>query len=238
MKATSGGNFKAVKLPKPTTTIGRCYSLIDIGNIPDTMSKEPGKTIRKITITWELPEYKAVFNDEKGPEPFVVSEELTLSTNEKSNLAKLISAWRNKPFTAEEQKEFDPTVMVGKTGLIQFAIKTKAAYRGKEIGEITNENSVLVFAGIMKRPDSMEAPAAINPKFVWDWEPVESGKKQFDVELFEKIPNFIKAKIMTSEQYIRFGPRESQGESQAAAATPPAQAQAPASNAPVAGDDW
>ena len=128
--------------------------------------------------------------------------------------------------------------MVGKTGLIQFAIKTKAAYRGKEISEITNENSVLTFAGIMKRPESMEAPAAINPKFVWDWEPIVSGEKQFDPEVFDKIPKFIQAKIMTSEEYIRFGPRESQSEGQAAPATPAAPAQAPASNAPVAGDDW
>lgn len=235
MKAQQGGNFKAVKLPKAGTTVGRCYSIIDIGHIPDTMSKEPGKTVHKIIIGFELPEHKAVFNDEKGPEPFVVSEEVTLSTNEKSNLAKIVAQWRNKPFTAEEIKVFDPTVMVGKTALIQFTIKTKSAWKGKDITEITNENSVLAFAGIMKRPESMEAPAAINPRYVWDWEKITSGEEKFDQEHFDKMPKFIQAKIMTSEEYIRFGPRENGSQ---AAQAPAATQEAKAADKPVTGDDW
>lgn len=231
VKATSSGNFKPVKLPEPNTTVARCYSLIDIGTVPNIYQGQLQGQIHRIFLTWELPKYKAVFNEEKGEQPFVISEELTLSTKENSNLAKLISAWRNKPLTPEEQKEFDPSILVGKTCLIQFMHKRKKAYQGQELTEITNENTNLKMQAIMKRPKDMEAPAAVNPEFMWDWEKIEKGEEKFDQEKFDLIPSFLKSKIIDSEEFKKYGI------SQGGEAAVPAQTESKAEG-PVAPDDW
>lgn len=205
VKATQSGNFTPIVLPEPQTTVARCYSLIDIGTVPHIYQNQNMGTIHRIFLTWELPKLKAVFNEEKGEQPFVISEEFTLSTKDNSNLAKLIAAWRNKPFTAEEEKEFDPTVLVGKTCVIQFIHKRKAAYKGKEVSEVTNENTNLRIQAIMKRPKDMEMPAQVNPSFIWDWEPIEEGREEFSLEKWELIPNFLKDKIKTSEEFQKYG---------------------------------
>jgi len=204
VKATSSGNFKAVKLPEPSTTVARCYSLIDIGTVPNIYQGQLQGHVHRIFLTWELPKFKAVFNEEKGEQPFVVSEEFTLSTKENSNLSKLVSAWRGVPLSAAEMKEFDPAVMVGKSCLIQFMHKRKKAYQGQEVAEVTNENTNLKMQAIMKRPKDMEMPDQINPTYIWDWEKIEKGEEQFDHEKFELIPNFLKTKIMESQEFKKY----------------------------------
>ena len=238
MKATASGNFKPVLLPEPQTTVARCYSLIDIGTVPHIYQGVLQGVVHKIFLTWELPLLKAVFSEEKGEEPFVVSEELTLSTKENSNLAKLIGQWRNKPLTPEEQQSFDPAIMVGKTGMIQFIHKRKVKYRDATITEITSENTSMKMQGIIKRPAVMEIPAGINPMFIWDWERIESGEETFDKEKWEKIPNFLKTKLRESEEYKKFAPKDLDGNS---AAISPEAVAAPAASAaatPVSEEEW
>ena len=236
MKAKPGGNFKPVKLPEPQTTVARCYSLIDIGTVPHIYQNVLQGVVHKIFLTWELPLLKAVFNEEKGEEPFVVSEELTLSTKENSNLAKLIGQWRNEPLTPEEQQSFDPAVMVGKTGMVQFTHRTKVKYRDTKIDEVTSENTSMKMQGIIKRPAVMEMPAAINPMFIWDWERIESGEEIFDKEKWEKIPNFLKKKIRESEEYKKYAPKDLDNDS--ATASPEAAAASAVAAGPVSEEEW
>ncbi len=66
MKATTSGNFKPTKLPEPQTTVARCYSMIDIGTVPNIYEGKVQGQVHRIFITWELPKLKAVFNEEKG----------------------------------------------------------------------------------------------------------------------------------------------------------------------------
>ena len=93
VKATQSGNFKAVVLPEPNTVVARCYSLVDIGTVEEFYNNEPQGKRRKIYLTFEFPSLKAVFNDEKGEEPFVTGLEMTASTNDQANLSKLIAQW-------------------------------------------------------------------------------------------------------------------------------------------------
>ena len=107
MQATQSGSFKPVKLPKPQTTVARCYSVIHIGTVPNIYQgkiDQQRPKVEKIQVTWELPLLLAVFNEEKGEQPFVVGQELTLSTGEQSNLYKLIKQWRGSPWTKKEQR--------------------------------------------------------------------------------------------------------------------------------------
>ena len=202
MKATKGGDFKPIPLPKPATVFARCYSVIDIGTVPGFYQGKPQDPQRKIWITWEMPSLKATFNEEKGPQPFVISMELTASTAEKSNLSKLISQWRNKPFTPEEIEGFDPATMIGKCGFISFIYKTKGKFKGQNFKEITNENTNLVFNGIMPVPEGVQKLKQINEYFNWDWDKVAT--EGFKKEEFEKIPKFIREKMATSEEFAKF----------------------------------
>jgi hypothetical protein len=215
MKATKGGNFKAVPLPEPQTAFARCYSVIDIGTIPNLYFNKPVEDkpfIHKINVTWEFPGLLAVFNEEKGEQPFVIGQELTLSTGEKSNLSKLISQWRNKPLTAEEEESFDPSTMVGKTCFISFIHTRKEKYKGKEIKLITNENTNLKFNGIMPKPKDVESKPNINPYFIWDWDKIaETG---WDKENFEKIPKWLQKKMATSKEYQKYAPKDYKIDSQ------------------------
>lgn len=204
MKAGQSGNFKAVKLPEPQTTVARCVWLVDVGTVPNIYKNKFNGMHHRVYISWELPLLTAVFNEDKGEQPFFISEELTLSTNENSNFAKLISAWRNKPFTPEEQKGFDPKILLGKTALIQFNHRRKAKYRNQEISEVTNENTVLKMQTIMRKPKEMPIPKQINPTLYWDWDIIAT--EGWNQEDWERIPAFIRTKMKESEEFKRYAP--------------------------------
>jgi len=242
MKATKGGTFKAVELPESQTVLARCYSMIDLGTQPyifNGKQDEKRPFVRKIHITWELPTLLAVFNDEKGEEPFVVGQEYTASTGDKSNLGLLISRWRNKPLSPLEQEAFDPATMVGKTGYISFLVDTRKAYKGKEIGKVTNENSVLKFNGIMPKPKDIPCPPNRNPYYIWDWDLVEQEGFDKHKEHFEKMPKWLQKKCADSKEFKMFcGNYKVEGTAQEESG---ASGESSASKEPpkkVAGDDW
>ena len=70
------------KIPPAGTHMARCIGMIEIGTVTTTFMDDE-KILQKVSITWELPEELAVFNEEKGEQPFVVSKEYTLSMHEK-----------------------------------------------------------------------------------------------------------------------------------------------------------
>lgn len=73
-ETTNNSDFVQVE---PGTYIARCYSMIEIGTI-ETEYKGIKKMQHKVNITWELPTELAVFKEEKGPEPYVVSKNYTI----------------------------------------------------------------------------------------------------------------------------------------------------------------
>lgn len=204
MEITRGSSFNPIPLPKAQTTVARCYSFIDIGTVEGFFNGQPTSPSRLMYITWELPKLLGTFNEERGPEPFVVGLELKASTDAKSNFSKLISNWRGQPLSAKEQDKFDPTVMVGKKALISFTVVRKSAYKNENITKITNENSTLKFNGIMAVPKEMAVPAPINENFIWDWDKIKKGEETFDEAKFKTIPKFIQKKMITSEEFKQF----------------------------------
>lgn len=207
MKATDRGSFAVVQLPQPQTTVARCYSVVHIGTVPTIINGVQKGSADKVHITWEMPELLAVFDEDKGPQPFVVGIELTLSTNDNSNLSKLVSQWRGRPFTQQEKAGFDPSIFIGRKCLLQFIHRTKKKYIGQQITEATNENTSLVFNAIMQLPKSMVCPDQINESYVFDWEPMEKGEAQFDQAHFEKMPKWLQDKVKTSEEFKKYAAR-------------------------------
>ncbi len=198
-------NFKVVELPKPQTTLARCYGVIHVGMVPNTYANET-KMQDKLMVLWELPNLNAVFDEEKGPQPFSIMEEFTFSTDDRSNFSKLIANWRNRPLDENEKKSFDPTQLVDKVCMMGFVHKTKKDFRDKQFNVATNENTAMRLNSIQPVPkeirQSTGVPPLINEKIIWDWWDIRS-LDDFDKNKWERIPKYIRRKMRTSEEFIR-----------------------------------
>lgn len=193
-----GSDFNAVPLPKEGNYPARCFRLIVLGTVPNTYKGQEQGMVERIWVDWELPTQLAVFDDQKGEQPFVIGAEFTLSTSPKANLAKLISAWRNRPLTEAEQKGFDISKMINKPCLVSVTHKRKKDYADKEIEAVTNENTYLNFNGVGSIPEGMKVPPAIS-------ELTEITYDEFDLEKFNKLPKFLQDKMRTSEEFKALG---------------------------------
>jgi hypothetical protein len=163
----------------------RCYSMIHIGTIKENFQGDE-KTMNKVRITWELPTELKVFKEENGEQPHVVSKEFTLSLHEKATLRAFLKNWRGKDFTEEEAKAFDIEKLIGAPCMLNITHK-KSKDGTKTYAEI---------GSVSKLPKGLECPEQINPSFVWTYE-------DFDAEKFNKLPEFLRNKMVTSVEYIQ-----------------------------------
>lgn len=180
-----------IKVPKtqviPTLEAGsyvaRCYSMIHIGTTEFEWQGEMKKT-NKVRITFEIPSELRSFKEGQDLKPVAVSKELTLSLHEKSKMRPLLEAWRGKKFNDEEIDNFDVTNLVGAPALITVIISDKG---------------YLEIANIAKLPKGMECPPQVNKSQILDYD-------TFDQEIFNSLPEFLRNKIVSSEEYkMKFG---------------------------------
>lgn len=164
--------------------VGRCFQMIHIGTIAEYFNGEP-KNLNKVRIGWELPTERRVFKEENGEQPFVVSKEFTLSMNEKSNLRKMLASWRGKDFSEDEAKKFDITKLLGVPCMINVIHKPKASDPTVIYEQIATVSPI---------PKGLKVPDQENQNMVLSYE-------QFDWDVFEKLPDFLKDKIRNSVEY-------------------------------------
>lgn len=184
INATSNG--KKRELIPAGNYVARCYQMIHIGTIIENYMGE-AKTMNKVRIGWELPTELRVYNEDKGEQPCVISKEYTLSMHEKSTLRKILASWRSKDFTEDEAKCFDITKLIGvpcMLNIIHTPSKTDPTTMYETISSIT------------PLPKGITCPAQINTNMVWDYD-------NPDLQLLAILPDFIKDKIKTSEEYNR-----------------------------------
>ena len=160
----------------------RCYSMIEMGTNEETYQGTV-KMVNKVRITWELPTEMEVFKEERGPEPRVISKEFSLSMHEKANLRGFLESWRGRSFTDNEAKAFDVTNLLGVPCLLSITHKTA-----------NNGNTYANISSVSLLPKGMECPEMINER-------QELSFDNFKEELFESLPDFIKEKIQTSQEY-------------------------------------
>lgn len=197
-KETGGGE---IQLPPAGAHIARCCQVIDLGTQHDEYMGKP-KIMRKVRIAWELPLEKAVFSDERGEEPFMCSAEYTLSLSERANLRHMLESWRGKEFTAKELEGFDLDVLVGKPCMVNIVHKTSKSKR--QYAQVTS---------VTPLPKGTTCPKATLETAVYD---VEDGPN----EVFKKLPDWIREKIMASDE-AKGGTGEDDPGSAAAAAEQP-----------------
>lgn len=170
-KLTPSGNF-----------IARCYSMVHIGTIEEDYMGET-KNLNKVRITWELPTEKTVFKEENGEQPYSISKEFTLSLHEKATLRKFLESWRGKGFTEDEAKKFNIAKLVGVSCMINIIHKTSKT--GNVYADI---------ASVSTMPKGFEAPEQINKSVIF-------SVCQFDSDVFNSFPDFLKDKIRKSQEF-------------------------------------
>lgn len=184
MAINATNNGAARELIPAGNYVARCYQMIHIGTVPEHFQGE-AKMMNKVRIGWELPTELKVFKEEKGEQPLVISKEYTLSMNEKSNLRKTLASWRGKNFSEDEAKCFDVTTLLGKPCMLNIIHKPSAKDPTKIYEEI---------GSVSPMPRAMVCPAQINKTLLLEYD-------NFNDEVFNSLPDFIREKIKTSDQF-------------------------------------
>lgn len=170
--------------PVPSGTfVARCYSMIQLGTHEETYMGVL-KELNKVRITWEMPLELKVFKEGEEEKPYSISKELTLSMFEKANLRKLLEGWRGKGFTDEEAEAFDISVLLGKPCMISIIHKTSKT-TGKIYADISSVTTL---------PKGVTCPPQINDTFEFSFE-------EFDAAKLDKMPDWLKEKITSSQEY-------------------------------------
>ncbi|KKQ74831.1 MAG: hypothetical protein US97_C0056G0013 [Microgenomates group bacterium GW2011_GWF1_38_5] len=172
----------ARKLIPAGSYVARCYQMIELGT-QEMEFKGVKKLLKKANLTWELPTEMEVFNEEKGEQPFSISNDYTLSMFEGANLRRDLEGWRGKGFSEEEATHFDITKLVGVACLLN--VIHKPAKNGKTYANI---------ASISTLPKGIICPAQINPSRILQFE-------DFDYNLYKELPEFLQEKISASPEF-------------------------------------
>lgn len=192
-----GGTFQ---LAPVGTHVAYCARVVDFGHQNDEWQGAP-RIQHRISLGFELPTKKAVFDEAKGEEPFVVSKEYTLSLHENANLRHDLEAWRGQQFTKEELAGFDLEKILGAPCLVTVVHHTTASK--KVVAKITNVTGV---------PDEMLSSIP----------PMTTEKLFYTIDMginpnFQKLPEWQRKKILTSREHTD-EPEQSQANAADAAA--------------------
>lgn len=162
-----------------------CVGVIDVGTPSQPIGNFPAR--RKVKITWELPHERIQMErDGKGVDlPRVISKDYTLSTDKKANLRHDLEAWRGRPFTADEVKEFEVANVIGAN--CQINVVHKPSADGSKVYANVSTIMPLPKGGEKLKPES--------PTIVFDI------PESLPVTFPQGLPDWIKNQIMASEEY-------------------------------------
>ena len=176
MSLTLSATNKSSETVPAGTFATRCYQIIDLGHQTTSFEGEV-KVVPQVRITWELSELMA------DGRPFSISREYTATFGPKGNLRKMLEAWRGRPFTQEELGGFSLENVLGAPCLI--GVVHKPSKDGTKV--YANVNSVMAL------PKGMTCPDAVNPAVKFDI-------GTFDEEVFNKLPDWLRSKILMSKE--------------------------------------
>ena len=171
----SGAENKAFEQPQPDNYPAVCTKIVDLGTQEENFEGDI-KNVRKVVLFWELAE-----NMSDG-RPYLVNKRYTASIGSKANLAKDITAWRGKPFTAEELAAFELKNVLGKPCLINMVPNKKG--------------DKVVVGSVSKLPKGMTAPEPQMQLSSFDLD-------NFDQATFDSLTDYWKGLIKLSPEYAK-----------------------------------
>lgn len=161
------------------TYISVCVGVVDLGT---QYSEAFKKSDHKVMIIFEIPSVTVEVDGEIKPR--WLSQQYSVSLNEKSNLYKTLTSWRGRALTAEElSMGFDISAMIGQGCMIQITVE-----EGSDGGQYNKLNSVI---GL---PAGVPVPQLQNPAIKFDMD-------AWDDEVFKSMPDWIQDKVRKSQEY-------------------------------------
>lgn len=173
-----------------------CYGIIDLGTQPGFGNFPPR---RKAAFLWEIPAERIQLTKDGVQKdlPRGISAQFTLSLASKGKLRPMLESWRGRPFTPEELAGFDLKTVLGANCFLNVV---HANGTGQNAGKVyANVASVNPLAKGMKRLTSE------NPTVFFSLD--ECGTP---IVVPENLPDWLKAKILQSEEVVAEGRRSGQ----------------------------
>lgn len=146
------------------------------------------KVLDKVYLKFEIPDHRIEYtkNGQQVTGPITIGQTFTLSIGEKSNLGPFLTGWRGKPFTAEEQEEFNISSVIGKPCQLNIVHEV-----GKSDGKLRATISG-AFPLIQEQKDRIKAdPKRMQP----EGELIVYSPDSPDAATYEKLPQWIKDKL-------------------------------------------
>lgn len=180
-----------IQAPRPQSTKtlvpegthpARVIGFIQIGTTDDTYLGQPIKS-NKIRLTWEFPDELKVFKEGEDAKPLVHSQEYTFSMGKKSNLRPIVEGIIGTSLDEEEAYNFNFESLLNIPCLV--SIKHGETKKGSQYAKVATT------APLIK---GMNVKEAYNPITILTY-------GSWNDEKFLALPDFIKEKMMKSEEY-------------------------------------
>jgi len=188
MKANKNGNGSKTDMTQIVKE-GKCYatlySIIDLWTQTINSKKYWPSEKRRVFITWELPEFMHEFKEWDGEKPCVVSQEYTFSTYGTSHFRGMLESMLGKQSTMKDEEASDYDL----ENLLGMRCKLKIIHNSPYI------NIWAIYD--LDEKESKEAKKKfpqVNPSVIFDLD-------EFDKDVFESLPEFLRTKIMKSPEY-------------------------------------
>lgn len=163
--------------------VARIYQIIDLGTT-EQGGDYPGKK-RKVQILFELPNETSVFDQAKGAQPFYAKSLYTLSMNSKAILRKDVESLLGKTMDDKEAYSFNIFNLIGKECMVQIVHAKKG------------DNTYANIKTITPMPKGINCPPPFNEAMVF-------STQQPDMNVFNKLHDFIQDKIKLSDEFMAF----------------------------------
>lgn len=161
-----------------------CYIMAMLGTQEFSYEGEASKK-QAIMFSFEL------LGDEmmKDGRPFSINTRIMpFSSHEKSNLRKMVQSWRGQPYTEQQLMEMGGlpvSKLIGQPAYVNVVHNSSANKPDRVYANIFS---------VMKLPKGIPAPKPVN-------DPVVYSAAHHDQAAFNKLPEYIQAKVVMSPEY-------------------------------------
>jgi hypothetical protein len=177
--ASGGGGQGNFKTPTAGMRPAVCFACVALGTHTDEYQGEKKNPASKVKFGFELHGPEDVNAD--GSRIVVWSKDMSLFLSEKSNLRKMLVAWRGRNFTDQELKQFDCANVVGAPCMINMLPAKNEKY--------------MIIDSVAPLMPGMAKPLLGREKLVYD---IEHGKSAE----FNRLPKYIQETILKSEEAV------------------------------------
>jgi hypothetical protein len=188
-----------VKLLEQGPNVGILYSIVDCGTQLNTHFSKKKRVIR---FTFEFPMLKQLFNvDDTEPRPTVVSLEMTYQVAERSTLRKFIEGALGKTLQPHEYENgYDVGQFLGQVMMCNIVNQTSKNPPYKTYNKIASVQAITEHIKSVYSID-WNLITRTNPLSIFAIDPQGAC---FQSQEFSKLPNFLREKLMGSDEGVAY----------------------------------